>query len=205
MINPKRIICDFLGWIYIPTEILDNKEKKLLHISDTPVHIFPGIKKLINTLKPEYIIHTGDMVDNLKIEIYPQKINEYSYHVRKLIRILENSSAEKIIITLGNHDHKGIVEDFAKRSVVAEYEYLTKISGNSFHMSHYAQDIIENPADYNLFGHDLSIRTSEMDNKIYLNGISNINIIALNSMKIFYSPYPWGTDDLRLCKGRIKL
>ncbi len=200
----KKSLYGFWGGVYVPPEILEKKEKTLLHISDTPANIYPGIKKLIHKLKPEYIIHTGDMVDNIKIDIYPQQISEYKQQVKQLIEIMENSAAQ-IIITLGNHDSRDIIEGFCKRSIVTERGYSTEISGYSFNMSHFSQVILEAPAQYNLFGHDLSIESGVKDEKIYLNGICNINVIKLESMDIFYLPYPWGTNDLRLCKRRFKI
>jgi hypothetical protein len=56
--------------IHRPEDLLnDVKGPVLLHISDTPSEIYPFIFKIIDVLKPKYIIHTGDLADNVKLEI----------------------------------------------------------------------------------------------------------------------------------------
>ena len=62
MLNLKRVVCDISGKIYIPEELQEHNERILIHISDTPVCLYPQLKRLIETIKPEYIIHTGDIV-----------------------------------------------------------------------------------------------------------------------------------------------
>jgi hypothetical protein len=50
--------------IHRPEDLLnDVKGPVLLHISDTPSEIYPFIFKIIDVLKPKYIIHTGDLAE----------------------------------------------------------------------------------------------------------------------------------------------
>ena len=55
----------------------DIKGPVLLHISDTPSEIYPYIFKIIDILKPQYIFHTGDLADNVKLEINKDRIKGY--------------------------------------------------------------------------------------------------------------------------------
>lgn len=55
---------------YIPAELADTKGPLLLHISDTPQEIYPYIIKFVQMLQPSYIVHTGDLVDNIKLGFF---------------------------------------------------------------------------------------------------------------------------------------
>ncbi|HHI00115.1 MAG TPA: metallophosphoesterase, partial [Thermococcus litoralis] len=56
----------FLRKRSLPKELLESGEAKIMHISDTPDNIYPFILNLIEKSRPDYIIHTGDLVDNIK-------------------------------------------------------------------------------------------------------------------------------------------
>ena len=203
MINFKKLFYNIIGSVYIPEEILGSNEKILLHISDTPVIFFSALNTIIKKIKPHYIIHTGDLVDNIKLGIYPSKIDEYTTYVKKLIKILENSPESKIYIALGNHDSKAVINSYVQKSILIESTQNIHIEGIPINISHYPNEIIKSPAKYNFFGHDLSLKSKINHGQIYLNGLLGIHIILLDSNKIFTLPYPYGTDDSRLCKSKI--
>ncbi len=48
------------------------REKRVLHIGDTPFCAYPAYKELIERLKPGVIIHTGDLSDEAKAGRYEQ-------------------------------------------------------------------------------------------------------------------------------------
>ncbi|KJS86420.1 MAG: hypothetical protein JM58_06950 [Peptococcaceae bacterium BICA1-8] len=192
-----------LGSVYLSRKLLDNPEPKILHISDTPAVLYSQLKKIIKKIQPEYIIHTGDLVDNIKLSIYPSRIDEYTKGARDLIEILESSSAKEIHITLGNHDNKNIVCNLIKRSTIYEKNAVINIENIHLKISHYSNDSIISPSRFNLFGHDISLGSQIINGKVFLNGIQSINIIALNSKKVFSLPYPIGTNESRLGKFKI--
>jgi len=191
------------GSVYLSSALLNNSEPKVLHISDTPTVFYSSLAKIINKLEPQYIIHTGDLVDNLKLDIYPTRLEEYESGVSSLINILENSQAQKIYITPGNHDHLKTLEKVLTRSTIVADNRIINIQNIGFKISHYYQDLINSSAKFNLFGHDVSIKNSLDKGKVFLNGIESINIITLNSGQIFTLPYPLGTNDARLGKFKI--
>lgn len=191
------------GSIYLSNGLLQNNEPKILHISDTPTVFYPALAKLINKLNPQYIIHTGDLVDNIKLCIYPNKLDQYQNGVASLINIMEKSYAEKIYITLGNHDHFPSIENCARKSIVIPDKCTLKIEDTTIKISHYHQDLINSTAKYNLFGHDVTLRNKLVEGRFFLNGIESINIITLYSGQVFTLPYPFGTNDARLCKFKI--
>jgi predicted MPP superfamily phosphohydrolase len=202
--NFKEFIYDAMGMLYIPPELLEISGKKLLHISDTPIGFYSQLKRLIGRLKPDYIVHTGDMTDNIKLELYPTSIYEHEKWIKKLAAILEPSGAQ-VILALGNHDNPQVVSRYFINSRIVEKVETIDIEGLSFRISHYSDCVLEEPAEYNLFGHDLKIKNGRIGNKLYFNGISYINIIGLETGEKAVIKYPAGTDDARLGRRKIGL
>ena len=197
----KKFIYNAIRKLYIPSELLESEEKKLLHISDTPLCFYSELKRLIERLKPAYIVHTGDLTDNVKLELYPALIDEHEKGIRILAAMLEASGAE-IVLAMGNHDNIDIVSKHFKRSRIIMEAETIDIEGLSFRISHFPEGVQENPSRYNLFGHDLTLKNGCIDNKLYFNGIIYISIIGLESGECTTLYYPSGTDDARL--GRRK-
>lgn len=201
----KKIFYPILGYVHVPDKILKSKEKKLLHISDTPTSFYNPLRKLIKELQPEYIVHTGDLVDNIKLQFYPALLKEYAESIKVLTEILEDNDAKKIVVALGNHDHKDTLLQFSSRIEMIHRVSTLEIENLSFCISHYSKEVLKNPADFNLFGHDLDLKNDVLEDKIFLNGISYINIIGLETKKIYCLSYPWGTNDMRLSRRRLRL
>ncbi|MGE5631189.1 MAG: metallophosphoesterase [Caulobacteraceae bacterium] len=202
--NIKEFLYTVFGYVYIPDELLGSKEKILLHISDTPVCFYPELRRLIKKLNPQYIIHTGDMVDNIKLELFPNSTPIYEKYVKKLLQIMEDTSAETIL-ALGNHDDLEIVKKHSKKSRIIEKSETVEIEKLSFKISHYSEEIIKSPAEYNLYGHDLFVKSGCSDGRMYFNGISSINIIGLDSGTHFCLFYSAETDAARMGRGKIGL
>ncbi|HYE12312.1 MAG TPA: metallophosphoesterase [Patescibacteria group bacterium] len=204
MINFKEFIYNVIGKLYIPIELSESKEKRLLHVSDTPASFYSDLKLLIERLKPDYIVHTGDFVDNIKLQLYPTSIYDHEKWIKRLRVILEDSDAE-IILALGNHDNAEIVSKHFRRSHIISEAETVKIGSLSFRISHMPKGVLEEPAQYNLFGHDLTLKNGCIDDKLYFNGISYINIIGLESGECTTLCYPSGIDDARLGRHKIGL
>ncbi len=194
-----------IGSVYIPETLKKLDEEKLLHISDTPICFFSTLKYIIKKISPEIIIHTGDLVDDIKLEIYRNSLSKYDYHVRNIISIMEASKAKEIYISIGNHDNIDVINKYCKRSTIIDKMDKTVIFGDAASISHFPYEIIKNPSTYNFYGHDISLKSDIVKDKIYFNGIKNINIITKNTKRIFYLPYPSIVDDARLMKRKIGL
>ncbi len=195
------------GKIYLYPHELAKKGPRLLHVSDTPSLFFPELARLIKLLKPDYIVHTGDLVDNIKLQLQPGSIRHYEREVLSLLKILESSDAKSVYITLGNHDSPEYVKKHAGRITVFEYDATCTIEGFTISMCHYANALLTHNSDYYLFGHDLNFKShvdvNENGTHTYLNGISNINLIEFSTHDVHYFQYPWGIDDARLNKNLI--
>lgn len=190
---------------YIPKEIMNNLEGPvLLHISDTPVGIYSYIFRVVNILKPEFIIHTGDMADNIKLENYKSKICLYSCEVKKLIEGLEKNENSKVYYVLGNHDDYETVNKLTKRGIIIQ-NGIIDIDDYKFAVSHYHKEC-SYEVDFNLYGHSFNPGHYKNKDTIGLNGVLNINIIDLSIGNIFHLDYPVGTNRLRLMEpGKISL
>lgn len=196
---------NLIGGVYIPSTLKDNKEKKLLHISDTPICFFGTLISIIKKINPEIIIHTGDLVDDIKLEIYKNSLSRYDYHVKKIISILESSNAKKIYITIGNHDNIEVIKKYSTKSIIVERIKVIDIFDSKATISHFPYEIIKSPSNYNFFGHDITLKSDIVKDRVYLNGIKNINVLTKDTKKIYYLPYPSGVDDSRLMKRKIGL
>lgn len=199
-----RFVCELAGRLYIPKDLDLYAGKKLLHISDTPSSFYSDLRRLVEVLKPEYIVHTGDMVDNIKLQLYPTSKYDHEKWIKKLAEILITSGAE-LFLAMGNHDDYDIVSRYFKGSRIITGAETIEIKGHSFRVSHFPEGILEAPSQYNLFGHNLELKTGCIDEKLYFNGISYINIIGLESGECTSLCYPQGTDDARLGRRKIGL
>lgn len=180
---------------YIPEELRQAKGPILLHISDTPEEIYSYIIKLVEILNPSFIVHTGDMVDNIKLELTPQRIQEYKNSLNKLISRLEESSKASIYYVMGNHDEEEIVKAISKKGIVMVEGHIM-IEGMRFYLNHYYQDK-PHKAQYYLYGHSFEPHSYKTQGHVGLNGIQDINVIDLATEKIYTLPYPLGTNQYR--------
>lgn len=187
----------------IPKEVF-TYEKKILHLTDTPDVIFPYLKQLIAILKPEVIIHTGDLVDNIKLEISRNQIEQYEYKVKKLLTILRHSNPKSIYIAKGNHDDDEIIQSHLKENEHLIDESVVSIYDQNFLISHKYTDKFKD-YHFHLFGHSPSISSHQEGNKILLNGLFSIHVIDVDSDRISHINYPSDTDYFRQKKFKLGL
>lgn len=200
----NKILDALRGRIEIDDSLIINKSPLLLHISDTPSQFYPELKRIIKVLDPLYIIHTGDLADNLKCEFKPSLLIKYRHEVKKLLKILNESNAEKVYLALGNHDDYDFIYDNKGRLEICNDACELKFDNiDKLVFSHYPDSIKKPHADIYLFGHDIKPESVFSDLYISLNGINSINIINLETLEITCLKYPLGTDDARLNKNKI--
>ncbi|NLY42783.1 MAG: metallophosphoesterase [Clostridiaceae bacterium] len=185
---------------YIPKEIIkDIKGPLLLHISDTPMVSYNYIFRVIKILKPQYIIHTGDLVDNIKLEIYRNRVEQYETEVELLIRGLEKNESTKIFYVLGNHDDYKTVSQLINRGEIIQEGELLSIEECKFVVGHYPKDYSYD-VDFYLYGHSFYPKHHIKNGTTGLNGLLNINVIDLSTKEVFHINYPIGTDSSRRMK-----
>lgn len=193
------------GRVWIPRHLRELKEPAILHITDTPTEFYSAIPGLIKHIAPRWIIHTGDMADNVKLGLNASHLKRYEACVEPLIRMLEGSAAESIYLCVGNHDDRAFVERAAMRSHIVEDNLTLQLGNFAVGISHYAGRAVAAGSDLCLFGHDMELRSDTRHRPMLLNGLEGINIILPESRRIFILPYPVGTDDSRLGRGKVGL
>ncbi|KAB3540988.1 metallophosphoesterase [Alkaliphilus pronyensis] len=198
----KEVAYSLTNYPYIPEEFIKEAVgPMLIHISDTPSDIYTYIYRVIEKVKPKYIIHTGDLVDDIKLEILKGFKDEYYKNAKKLIKRLDASDAITYY-ALGNHDDHNIVTGLTDRGIVIE-KATVEIESLIFHLNHYHEDNNEDK-DFYLFGHGFYPAHYNGTDFIGLNGLLNINIIDLSTKKVYQLKYPIGTNRLRRMElGRI--
>lgn len=182
-----------LNKAYVPRELYEELEgPALLHISDTPSGIYEYIKKVIEEINPKYIVHTGDIVDDVKLGAHPDHVDNYRRNCKVLISILECYSKAELFYVMGNHDDKGVVKELVKKGHVLE-KGIINIEKRSIYLNHYyLEDAIK--SDYYLFGHSFEPMHCENKGNIALNGVLNINVIDLKTGRVFHLDYPGDTN-----------
>jgi len=202
----KKVIKNFSSGIYdfknrykLPEEYHNSNELKIMHISDTPESIYSHVYKMLRYSSPDVIIHTGDLVDNLKLEDAGEElIPLYQKKSAEFIRNLEKLTSARIIYVPGNHDNINIIKENINRSEIMSEGSIVEFDGVKIGVAHYPEKLPLN-ADINLFGHNHQ-QDFISDNK-FLNGILNINFILLPSKDDFKVNYPWTVDQGRQYKS----
>ncbi len=200
----KKPACDLLRLIYIP-ETLNLDDPYILHISDTPNTLFPALRLLIKRVNPKIIIHTGDLVDNFKIEFKQSAMAGYKTYLQRLVSILEDEK-RMVYYTIGNHDNISLIKKFSKNAYIIPTYQTIDINGFLVTMIHNIEDlpIDEKHGDYIFFGHNL-VQTSDYEGTPkYFNGIEKITLINMKTKQIFPLNYPLGTKKSRLNMLRRK-
>jgi predicted phosphodiesterase len=202
----KKVISNFSSGIdgfknryKLPEKYHNSNQLKIMHISDTPESIYSHIYKMLSYSCPDLIIHTGDLVDNLKLEDAGNElIPLYKKKSAEFIKNLEKLTNARIIYIPGNHDDVNIIEENIDRSEIMVEGSIVKINGVKIGLAHYPEKLPAN-ADINLFGHNHQ-KDFNSDNK-FLNGILNINYILLPSKEDYKVKYPWAVDQGRRYKS----
>ncbi len=194
-----------MGAVYVPEEVLDRPGEFLLHLSDTPSCFFPDLARIIRKVRPSWVVHTGDLVDQIKLEMFPSRLEEYRNKLAKLSTILDGGSKRghfQTVIAMGNHDDRGTVRDFFPHCHIIEKVGEFTAGGWSFMASHYSWFIDAKENVVALWGHDLS---SPQGVSRGLNGLISVNLFSLGTGGIYRIPYPGYIDDQRQLKRHMGL
>ena len=95
------------------------KGERVLHIGDTESAAYPYYRELIRLVRPDVILHTGDLADEVKIGRHPEFLHEYTVKVSHLLSIMRESGA-RVVIVPGNHDVRDVIEKLAPYAEIYE-------------------------------------------------------------------------------------
>ncbi|ADO77696.1 metallophosphoesterase [Halanaerobium praevalens] len=196
--NVSNGIIDFKNRYKLPEKYHNSKQLKIMHISDTPEVIYSHIYKMISYSRPDIIIHTGDVVDNLKLEnTGTEFLANYRKKSAEFMANLEKLTNARIIYIPGNHDNFNILQANKNRSEILNEGSIIELQGSKIGLAHYPKNLPEN-TDFNFYGHN-KLEKFESKNKNF-NGISNINYLVLPAQISYKVEYPWVVDQGRRYK-----
>ncbi len=146
-----KTLSSFLRPVQLPPEVRCRKEERLLHVGDIPFWEFPYMKRLIRKVRPDILVHTGDLVDNLKVGRIPADIPAYRKYAKKLISHMEKN-AKKVYIVPGNNDLEDFIAENVTKAEIIPANTCMEIRGIPFLLCHRVLDI-DGEAKFYLYGH----------------------------------------------------
>lgn len=191
----KKVYKSFFSIPNIPLDLKDINEPIALHISDTPVSYHSFIYRVIEELQPNYLIHTGDLVDNIKMEFNPQLKDAYDLRVAPFIKHLEGFSLEEVFIVVGNHDDLDIIKKYGQKIKIIEEGTSLTLEKIKLNLAHHPWNL-KGEGKYNLYGHNLK-DIPQLNGQIFLNGLNKMHVILLNSDRVVSIDYPYGINQDR--------
>lgn len=187
----RKRVRDFMEHgVEVPCEITHTKSLKLLHIGDTHSEAYPYYADLINKVKPDVIIHTGDFVDEVKVGRMINTEEEYEAGLMNLADILKNSGAKKIYVTSGNNDVPAMIRKHLPFAQYIEPNSVIEIAGISCAIGHECYNTTAE-AQWSFYGHGLTGETWSREKNGDLNSICRFNVtwgpkvFLLPDMKMF--------------------
>ena len=199
----QRLRHTLLGLVnrpYLSTALTHAERPLIVHISDTPRMSYPFVYRILRLLRPEYLIHTGDVVDDIKLENRPGEIHAYENEVGRFLSRLEATPVGAIYLVPGNHDVRAILESRSSRAVTVPEGARLHIAGLSISVSHHYDPAVGGAladGDFYLYGHTPAPDHHRRDKTQCLNGISTVTVIEVPSRTLHMLPYPAGTDSVR--------
>jgi len=130
----NKRIASYFRRTQLPAEVKFRKDRKgkiLLHIGDVPWNSYPYIMKMIRQIKPDILVHTGDMVDNLKVGRKPEDIPDYKKQAPKLIACMEKY-ADEVYIVPGNNDLEDFLAETVTKAKIIKANTVVNIDGIDF-------------------------------------------------------------------------
>lgn len=202
--NIKYFFSQVMGRLYVPRKLQNSTNQKILHLSDTPTSLYTAIGDLVVALKPDVIIHTGDLADDIKLEHNAHNIKTYQRVIGPFIKMMEECSVKQVYIIPGNHDDVHVISQHINKSQLLKEGEIIEINNCKLGLAHKIRRLPKG-TEFNLYGHNFKKPLNNNDNEVYLNGLQNINVILLPSNEVVKIPYPWGTNRDRKMDNRYML
>ena len=191
--DEERMNRDFAEEIKLPEWLGKTEGKTILHIGDTESYRYPFYKKLFSLVKPDVIIHTGDMSDEVKAGRMSEVGEEYIYKIKNMCRLLSESGAE-IYIVPGNNDIKEEIEKLIPKAKILKNNDIVTIDGVECRVGHEVDSITYNKK-WAFYGHGFTgERWSYEDNdpevECRFNACNGAFILSVKEGKYHKVPLP---------------
>ncbi|MBQ8685066.1 MAG: histidine phosphatase family protein [Clostridia bacterium] len=158
-----------------------NKGKKVLHIGDTESASYHYFKRLIDEIRPDVIVHTGDLADELKAGRVESTRPYWRATVPQILNVMENSGA-RVIIVPGNNDLEEELSVLAPKAEIVQRNTVLDLYGTKVSLCHELNRMDPTvQAQAYLYGHGLTGETrtiddNERDGKLYYNAVWGISL-----------------------------
>ena len=144
---------EFQRDVEIP-DFSDFAGERVLHIGDTESFAYPFYRKLFEAVRPDVIVHTGDIADEVKIGRNPELLYEYTVKSAELLRMMKETGA-RIVIVIGNHDVADVVKRLAPYAEIYEEGSEVILSGVACRLGHQVKNMTFD-RKYCMYGHGLA-------------------------------------------------
>lgn len=157
----------------------------LYHIGDIDREHLPVKMNMIARLRPDVLVNTGDLIDDLKVGRRPEDIPDYEIWMPRLVHWMERH-AKEVYIVPGNNDLPDLIKETAQKSTIVPANTCLKIDGLDFNLCHWVARI-NGEAKIYLYGHGLTGDNYEFHEgeKTYCNVIRGDTIVYLKDGHCF--------------------
>ncbi len=147
--------------ITLPEWLGKTEGKTILHIGDTECYRYPFYRKLVKEVKPDIIIHTGDMADEVKVGRMSETKEEYLYKNGFMRDILVSSGAELIIVP-GNNDLPEEIKRLIPTASVLKVNGIAELDGVECRVGHQVMKMTFDKK-WSFYGHGFTGETWNFD------------------------------------------
>ena len=161
------------------------KGKILLHIGDVVRRRYPEILSFVCRIRPDVLVHTGDLVDDLKVGRLPEDIPAYKEWLPDVIHWLEKLVPEVYLVP-GNNDLPELIEQTIKTAHFIPPKSVLNMSGKQIFCCHRVKDA-DGEGDIYLYGHGPTgdHHSFNEGDKVYSNGIYGPTVVSLEDGHCF--------------------
>ncbi len=150
--------------IPLPEGIESIQGKKILHIGDTFSVRYPYYRKLVEVIRPDIILHTGDMVDEVKVGRIPGTEYEYLSKLKFLLDVM-NESGARLIIVPGNNDLPDEIHRLCPRAEIYPENTEIEFDGVSCRIGHMVHRMTFDKA-WSFYGHGFTGETWSLEQNV---------------------------------------
>jgi len=184
------------GEIPLPDWLERCRGSILLHISDTDSANYPYYKKLIETVRPDILLHTGDMANEVKVGRMPETEYEYRTKIRWLLAQMDACSAKRILIVPGNNDLPDAIRAYCPRAEILPENEDQLLDGETCRLGHAILHMTWG-SPWTFYGHGYTFELWHYDwnaeaknGERRFNGDRHSHIVCLHEKRFFRIPDP---------------
>ena len=170
--NPA-FVGEYTEDIQLPPELGAIHGTRVLHIGDTESRYYPYFIRLICETRPDVIIHTGDMADEVKVGRIPGTKNEYISKIKVIANAMRESGA-RLIVVPGNNDLEADIRTILPEAEVLPVNSIVDIDGVKCRVGHQVHKMTFD-RKWHFYGHGFTGEEWEYEMNIAQTAIRRFN------------------------------